>query len=108
VKLNQVFDNEHHRDGARSLTEAYALAKHIAAEDSVFHSHKEQDLAALVIQLNIEYMRATRDGLRYRDLLRAMARRSAYWRGMLFTTVPPAHRILFTQGAPRALRSPDR
>jgi len=103
VKLNELFDNEHRRDGNRSSTEIYHLAKHIASDEQVFWSRNEQDLAALVIELNYAYMAQTRAALVYRDLLRAAARRSSYWRGMLFTQVVtrPARR-LFTQGAPRA------
>lgn len=103
MKLNELFDNEHRRDGNRSTEESYRLAKHIAGDDLVFWSRNEQDLAALVIQLNHEYMAQTRRALVYRDLLRAAARRSSYWRGMLFTQISsrPTRR-LFTQGAPRA------
>lgn len=107
MRLNELFDNEYRRDGNRSTEEIYRLAKHIASDEQVFWSRNEQDLAALVIELNHEYMAQTRRALVYRDLLRAAARRSAYWRGMLFTQVLTRHaRRLFIQGAPRATPNP--
>jgi hypothetical protein len=72
VKLNQLFDNEHRRDGERTSEDTYRLAREISDSPAGF-SRNAKDLAALVIKMNYHYMKASREVIELRDKLKAVS-----------------------------------